>query len=201
MDYSPFDMQHALERKAAFVDANKANKCRRCSTFGVALDKRGNCEPCAAKRVASMKVDERTPEQVQRNEDAQAMNARLKRAHAAREALTPALTIASLLSGPSGQPQVTGGDLVRCTQAVTLRAAFADAMRRLGAAEAQLIAFPYSEAANSVYDRLYERIEKTGAAIRENEALIMKSYPDLVCAPVRYPARLERTEPREWLEV
>jgi len=202
MDYTAVNLQAEQDRVAAFVSANKAAKCRRedCKVTGN-LDKRGLCPTHAALRLATMRVDERTPEAIQRNENAMQTNARLKRAAAARDALAPALTINALLSGPSGQPQVTGGDLVRCTAAMSARVNFGDSLKKLISAETALLSFPNSSAAQSVYDRLYDNVEAMALDIKTAEALLKRSYPDLHCAPIKYPVRLERAELREWLEV
>jgi hypothetical protein len=188
-------------RQVAFVEANRATACVRCGERGD-LNKRGHCFKCSEKRLASMGTDAPvTGNTVPPNESPEACNARLRNAKAERETRKPAVTIYTLLQG-DGHPTVEGADLNHCDAAMSGRASLAGAMANLGSLENYIASNPANaEAAWRNYNAIYARCAELARVVKEHEAAVKANHPELVTEPLRMPKQVERTAPREWMNI
>jgi hypothetical protein len=183
MDNSGFDAANDLARTAAVVTANRARICRRDNCMETAgLDRRGLCKTHQAIRLATMRAD--------------TVNL------AERPVRKTAITIASLLSGPSGFAQVQGADLDHCNAAMSGRASLISSMKNLGALENFIQQNPAnSEAAWHNYLQIYSRCERIAQDVKHHESCVKATHPDLVLAPLRMPKPIKQQPEREWMEI
>ena len=179
MSNEAFAASAEMARQQAFVEANRSTVCVRCKKTKGVLNKRGHCFACNELRLATMKLDPVKEEEARRQAD----------------------TIYSLLTGPSGRPQVSGADLNHATAAVSARANLSATFKLMGKYESHLIAYPNSVSAWESYERMYDRIEEYVKQIKASEAALKVNWPNLVVGQIRIPVKLERAADKSWLTV